>query len=69
MIRNLFFKLGCTHLTWDFYRDTDAIDVMPMYSELAKDSDFAVAHTANNIGDEAPGTSRDRARVSKIIYL
>ena len=50
-----------------FHRDTDAIDVMPMYSELAKDSDFAVAHTANNIGDEAPGTSRDRARVSKII--
>ena len=46
------------------HRDTDAIDVMPMYSELAKDSDFAITHTANNPDDEAPGTSRGRTRVS-----
>ena len=50
-------------------RDTDAIDVMPMYSELAKDSDFTVSHAAGARDEEAPGTSRGRARVRTITFF
>ena len=35
-----------------------------MYSELAKDSDYAVAHAAGADVDEGAGPSRGRARVS-----
>ena len=50
-------------------RDTDAVDVMPMYSELAKDSDFAVSHAAGTHDEESPGTSRGRARVRIITFF
>ena len=51
------------------FRNTDCIDVMPLYSELAKDSDYAITHAASpNDYEGQAGTSRGRRRV-RICYL